>query len=301
MDVLAKLKILADILKSAAIEWDRDNVPRMGAALAYYSLFALAPLLVVAIGVAGLAFGTEAARGQVVHQIDGLIGKTGAEAVQAMLISARKPEQSIPAAVIGLIALFLGATSAFAQLQGALNTIWGVPTPAGGAIKGFIKGRLLSFGMVLAIGFLLLVSLALSAGLAALGELMESRLPGGEALWLGINFAISFGFITLLFAMIYKILPDIDLEWRDVWIGAGITALFFTLGKILIGLYLGHSTIVSTYGAAGSIVVILLWVYYSAQIVLFGAEVTHAYVEKFGSESRQAQAEASRPAVIQRI
>ena len=272
------------ILRDAFGEFNRENVGRLGAALAYYTLFALAPLLVVAIGVAGMAFGEDAARGEVVAQIDGLIGRSGAEAVQAMLVSANPPERSIPATIVGLIALFLGATSAFAALQGALNKVWNVEDTQPGGVKGFLRGRLLSFGLVLGIGFLLLVSLALSAALSAIGNLMASRLPGGATLWMVANFAISFGFTTVLFAMIFKVLPDVKLSWRDVWLGGVITAFFFTLGKFLIGLYLGHSAVGSSFGAAGSVVIILLWIYYSSQIVLFGAEVTQAVVKRLGPE-----------------
>lgn len=299
-NLLAGLRTFGGILKAAAIKWDSDNVPRMGAALAYYSLFALAPLLVVAIGVAGLAFGAEAARGEVVHQIDGLIGKNGAEAVQSMLIAARKPEQSILAAILGLITLFLGATSAFSALQGSLNTIWNVKTPEQNLVRGFIRNRLLSFGMVLCVGFLLLVSLALSAALAALGSFMEARLPGGTFLWQAINFVVSFAFITLLFAMIFKVLPNLRLAWRDVWVGSLLTSFFFSVGKFLIGLYLGRSSVGSTYGAAGSVVIILLWVYYSSQTVLFGAEVTQAYVQRFGSRAEKLPVAPSQ-AVIERV
>jgi membrane protein len=284
--MINSLKALGNIFKTAFIGWDRDNVPRLGAALAYYTLFALAPLLIIAIAVAGIAFGAEAARGEVVSQIDSLIGKNGAQAVQSLLEQAQQPTRSIPATILGVITFFLGATGAFAQLQGAINTVWHIQSPGRGAIRGFIRQRLLSFGMVVGIGFLLLVSLLLSALLAALGRYLNSRLPGGEVLWQGVNVIVSFGFITLLFAMIYKVLPDITLAWRDVWAGAVITAFFFTLGKFLIGLYLGRASIGSSYGAAGSVIIIMLWVYYSSQIMLFGAEVTHAYVQLFGSKAR---------------
>ncbi|MEO8200873.1 MAG: YihY/virulence factor BrkB family protein [Gemmatimonadota bacterium] len=297
---LAGIRTLGGILKSAIIKWDADNIPRMGAALAYYTLFALAPLLVVAIGVAGLVFGADAARGQVVHEIDGLIGHNGAVAIQSLLVAARKPERSIPAALIGLITLFLGATSAFSALQGALNTIWNAKTAQGNVIQTYIRGRLLSFGMVLGIGFLLLVSLVLSAALAALGAFMHARLPGGAIFWEFINFIVSFGVTTLLFAMIFKVLPNVRLAWRDVWVGSLITSFFFTIGKLLIGLYLGTSTIGSSYGAAGSLVVIMLWVYYSSQVVLFGAEVTQAYVQRLGSKVVQPEV-SSIQAAIERV
>jgi membrane protein len=276
-------RLIWEILRDAFLEFKRENVSRLGASLAYYTLFALAPLLVVAIGVAGMVFGAEAARGQVVSQIDGLIGRDGALAIQGMLTSAHPPERSIPATIIGLVTLFLGATSAFTALQGALNTVWNVEAPKRSAFTGFIRGRLLSFGMVVGIGFLLLVSLLLSAALAAAGQLFESRLPGGSTLWQILNWLISLAFTTLLFGMIYKVLPDIRLAWRDVWLGGFITAIFFTLGKWLIGLYLGHSAVGSSFGAAGSVIIVLVWVYYSSQVVLYGAEVTQAVVRRFGS------------------
>ena len=269
-----------EILRTAFAEFSREKVSRLGASLAYYSLFALAPLLVVAIGVAGMVFGAEAARGEVVRQIDGLIGHDGALAVQGLLAAGSRPDRSIPATIIGLVTLFLGATGAFVALQGALNEVWNVQEKPRGEIIGFLRGRLLSFGLVLGVGFLLLVSLALSAALAALGNLMSSRLPGGIALWTIVNFLVSFGFTTVLFAMIFKVLPDVPLTWRDVWEGALITALLFTVGKSLIGLYLGRSAIGSSFGAAGSVIIILIWIYYSSQILLFGAEVTQAVVRR---------------------
>ena len=273
-------KALWQILRTAFAEFKRENVARLGAGLAYYTLFAMAPLLVVAIGVAGMAFGAEAARGEVVKQIDGLVGRDGALMIQDMLVSVQHPARSVPATILGVITLFLGATSAFAALQGALNEVWNVKEKTRGAVLGFLRGRLLSFSLVLGIGFLLLVSLAMSAALAAFGGLMSSRLPGGAALWAIVNVLISFGFTTILFAMIFKVLPDVPLSWRDVWMGGLITSLFFTLGKVLIGIYLGRSAIGSSFGAAGSIIVVLIWIYYSSQILLFGAEVTQAVVRR---------------------
>lgn len=278
------MRQMLTILKTAVVQWDRDNVPRHGAALAYYTLFALAPLLVVVIGIGGMVFGQEAARGEVFRQIDGLVGTEGAKAIQALLIEADRPERSIPATILGVVTFFLGATGAFGALQGALNSIWEVKAKPRGAIWSWLRQRLLSFGMVLAIGFLLVVSLTISAAIGALGQFLQNRMTGGEELWQVLNFLASLGFITVLFALIYKVLPDVRLGWRDVWVGALITSLLFGLGKFLIGLYLGHATIGSTFGAAGSVVVILIWVYYSAQVVLFGAELTQAWVKRVGAE-----------------
>ncbi|MGH7525988.1 MAG: YihY/virulence factor BrkB family protein [Gemmatimonadales bacterium] len=270
------------ILKRALGGWWNDNVPRLGASLSYYTLFALAPVLVVAIGIAGLVFGAEAVRGEIVGQIDGLVGRDGARAVQAMLESASKPSESILATAVGLVTFFLGATGAFLELQTALNGIWRVKPKPDAGVREMVLDRLVSFGLVIGVGFLLLVSLVVSAGLSALNRYLGGLFPGFAVLWQGINVLVSFGVITLLFAMIYRILPDVDLTWSDVWVGAVVTAGLFSVGKFLIGLYLGTSGVASSYGAAGSVVVLLVWVYYSAQIVLLGAEFTRAYVERFG-------------------
>ena len=280
-----KLRRLLSILKTAAREWDRDDVPRHGAALAYYTLFAMAPLLVIVIGIGGMVFGPDAARGEVFRQISGLIGSDGARMIQDMLANVKQPSRSVPATIIGTIAFFLGATGAFGSLQGALNGIWGVKPKPRAAVWSWLRQRLLSFGLVLAVGFLLLVSLTFSAAVGALSQYMHARLPGGEGFWLSISFFLDFVFITVMFALIYRVLPDVRLAWADVWVGALVTSGFFSIGKFLIGLYLGHASIASTFGAAGSLAVILIWVYYSSQIVLFGAEVTQAWVRKVGAEA----------------
>jgi membrane protein len=269
------------VMKRALAGWWNDNVPRLGASLAYYTLFALSPVLLVATGIAGLVFGPEAVRGEIVGQIQGLVGRHGAEAVQAMLENAARPSSSIPATVVGLVTLFLGATGAFLELQTALDAIWRVKPRPDAGVLGFLRQRLISFGLVVGVGFLLLVSLLVSAGLAALSRYLGQLLPALTAFWEAANVLVSLFVITLLFAMVYKILPDVRLRWRDVWIGALVTAGFFSVGKQLIGLYLGTSSVGSSYGAAGSVVVLLVWVYYSAQVVLLGAEFTRFYVERF--------------------
>jgi membrane protein len=257
----------------------------MGAALAYYTLFALAPILIVAIAIAGLAFGPEAVRGEIVGQIEGLVGRDGALAVQAMLEGAAKPSSSIPATVIGVITFFLGATGAFLELQTDLDTIWRVkPKSRGNFLRALLLQRLISFGLVLGLAFLLLTSLVVSAALAAVHTYMGNTFPGVTILWEALNVLVSLGVITLLFAMIYKILPDVKLAWSDVWVGAMVTAGLFTIGKFLIGLYLGTSGLGSTYGAAGSVIVVLVWVYYSSQIILLGAEFTREYVRQFSKQ-----------------
>jgi len=273
------------VLKQALAGWWNDNVPRMGAALAYYTLFALAPILIVAIAIAGLAFGPEAVRGEIVGQIEGLVGRDGALAVQAMLEGAAKPSSSIPATVIGVITFFLGATGAFLELQTDLDTIWRVkPKSRGNFLRALLLQRLISFGLVLGLAFLLLTSLVVSAALAAVHTYMGNTFPGVTILWEALNVLVSLGVITLLFAMIYKILPDVKLAWSDVWVGAMVTAGLFTIGKFLIGLYLGTSGLGSTYGAAGSVIVVLVWVYYSSQIILLGAEFTREYVRQFSKQ-----------------
>jgi membrane protein len=276
-------RALGTVLKAAIAGWWNDNVPHLGAALSYYTLFALAPILIVAISIAGLAFGAEAVRGEIVDQIDGLVGRDGARAVQAMLEGAAQPSSSVPATIIGVITFFLGATGAFLELQTALNTIWRVtPKVSGSWFRALVKQRLISFALVVGVGFLLLTSLVVSAGLAALDKYMGHAYPAATVLWQAVNVVVSLGVITLLFAMIFKVLPDVQLAWGDVWVGALVTAGLFTLGKSLIGLYLGTSDVASTYGAAGSVVVLLVWVYYSAQIILLGAEFTREYVKQFG-------------------
>jgi membrane protein len=269
------------VLRHAFIGWWNDNVPRLGASLAYYTLFALAPILIVAIAVAGLAFGQEAVRGEIVGQIRGLVGVEGARAVQAMLEGAAKPSSSIPATIIGLVTAFLGATGAYNELQNALNAIWRVKPKPGASVKSFLLQRLVSFGLVVGVGFVLLVSLLVSAALAALSHFLGGLFPGLEVLWTASNVLVSLGVVALLFAMIYKVLPDVELGWRDVAVGSLVTAGFFNVGKQVIGLYLGTSSVAWSYGAAGSVVVLLVWFYYSAQVVLLGAEFTRFYVERF--------------------
>lgn len=278
------------VLRRAIAGWWNDNVPHLGAALSYYTLFSLAPILIVAIAIGGLAFGAEAVRGEIVVQIDGLVGRKGALAVQAMLEGAAKPSSSIPATIIGVITFFLGATGAFLELQTALNTIWRVKPKSGGSwFRVLLMQRLISFGLVIGVGFLLLTSLLVSAGLGALHRYMGDAYPGVAVLWEALNVIVSLGVITLLFAMVYKVLPDVELAWRDVWVGGLVTAGLFTIGKSIIGLYLGTSRFSSSYGAAGSVIVLLVWVYYSSQIILLGAEFTREYVKQFGRRPRAAE------------
>lgn len=263
------------LLRNTFNAWRERKATRLAAALAFYTVFSVAPLLIVVIAIAGLVFGREAAQGQIVSQISGLVGREGAEIIQTIVENAREPSASILATIIGLVTLLLGAAGVFGQLQDALNTIWDVrPRPRRG-IFSLLRDRFASFAMVAGTGFLLLVSLIARAGVAALGTRMGSWLPIPPVVLEAVNFGVSLFVITVLFATIYKLLPETRVEWRDVWVGALITSLFFAAGKFLIGLYLGRSTIASAYGAA--LVVILLWVYYSAQIMLFGAAFTRQY------------------------
>jgi len=259
-----------------------DIVSR-GAALSFYTFFAIAPLFVIVLAVAGLAFGREAAQLALFGQVSGLVGQEGGEAIQALVSAAHMPNTGAWATVIAVATLFIGATGVFVELQDSLNSVWGVRRAPGRGLQNFIKDRLLSFALIVGVGFLLLISLVISSGLAVLGKFMAGLLPAQEIFWQGANFVISFGVITALFAMIFKVLPDVKISWRDVWIGAVTTALLFNLGKLLIGLYLGRSSVTSPYGAAGSLVIVLWWVYYSAQILFFGAKLTQVYSERYGS------------------
>ncbi len=280
---MSRLKTIFSLLRTTFQEWNEDKAPRLAAALAYYTAFSIAPLLIVAISIAGLVFGEEAVQGRIRYQIDGLVGSQAAGAIQEMLVNFNRPEAGTIATIIGLITLLLGAAGLFGQLQDALNTIWEVAPKPGGGILTMLRQRFISFTMVLGIGFLLMVSLVISALVTVIGDVFARYVPGQDFLLQAINFIISFAIITLLFALIYKILPDVKIAWRDVWLGAAVTSLLFVIGKLLIGLYLGNSTIGSAYGAAGSFVVLLVWIYYSAQVLLFGAEFTQVYARQHGS------------------
>lgn len=280
---------LRKMLKQTVNDWLDDSAPMHGAALAFYSLLSIAPLLVVAIAVAGFVYGEEAARGELDTQIRGLVGKEGAEAVQELLAHAQQPTQGILATVIGLATLLVGASGVFGQLQMSLNAIWEVRPKPGGGIWSFLQTRLLSFTMVLGIGFLLLMSLILSAILAGVAGYVQQFFPGGGWVTQGANVVVSLAVITLLFAMIFRLLPDAKIAWKDVWAGAALTALMFTVGKFGIGEYLGRASVGSSYGAAGSLVVLILWVYYSSQILLFGAEFTQVYARQTGSPIEPAE------------
>ena len=265
--------------------WVDDYAPSMGAALAYYTLFSLAPLLLIAVSIAGLVFGPDAARGDIFAELRDVIGDDGAAAAQSLLQSLNKPAQGIVGTVVGIATLVVGAASVFAELQDALDRIWRAPPRPGTGVWSLVHARLLSFGMVLGIGFLLVVSLLASAAIAAFGKRYAHAFGGWAIIAESLNFVVSITVVTALFAMIYKILPRVRIGWRDVWVGAAVTALLFSLGKSLIGLYLGRSGVASGFGAAGSLIVVIVWTYYSAQIFLLGAEFTHVWAHARGTLS----------------
>lgn len=274
------------LIKETFQDWSEDKAARLAAALSYYTVFSLAPLLVLVIAITGMIIGNNHdIRQQVVTQIGGLVGQDGAQAVNTLIENSSQPSGSIPATILGFVTLIIGATGVFGQLQDALNTIWEIQPKGGGGILGMIKNRFLSFTLVLGVSFLLLVSLVISAALALMNSYFSEMLGEFGILAQAINIIISIGVITLVFAMLFRYLPDIDIPWGDVWIGALVTAILFTIGRQLISLYLGRSAPATAYGAAGSLVIILLWVYYSAQILFLGAEFTQVYSRRYGSRA----------------
>ena len=274
--------------------WIDDYAPSMGAALAYYTAFSIAPLLLIMIAVAGWAFGADAARGQILAELRGLIGKEGALMIEGLIKSASEPEKSAAATIVGVVLLFIGATTVFGELQDALDRIWRAPVKVKTTgILRLLQTRLLSFGMIMGISFLLMVSLVISAGLSALGAWWGPLFVGWEIVAQLVNFFVSFALITVLFALIYKVMPRVSVAWRDVWFGAAVTSLLFTIGKLVIGLYIGKSGVTSVFGAAGALVVLLLWVYYSAQIFLLGAEYTWVYAHAVGSKKENTKPAAA--------
>lgn len=282
-----------------------DNVTRLGACLAFYTLLSIAPLLIVMVAVAALAYGKEAAQGQLMWQISGLMGTKSAAAIQQLIQSAYSPGAGAVATILGILTLFFGASSVVLDLQDSLNTIWHVPSspsrPGLGSMLVMLKERLFSFGLILGAGVLLLISVALNTAIAAVGKVVETRLPAPEILLHVATSVISFLVITFLFAAIYKIMPDVKLKWSDVIVGACFTSLLFTIGKQLIAIYLGKVGITSTYGAAGSLVAVLVWVYYSAQLFFMGAEFTKIYTKKHGSQNPGAPPEPAVSPVLKGI
>jgi membrane protein len=269
------------VAKEAASNWSGHKDGRQGAALAYYSVFSLGPIIVIAIAVAGLFFGHEAVTSQVISSLKGMLGDTGAKAIESMLAGASRPAEGALATILGIGALLFAAIGVVVQLKDALNVVWEVEESEESGIWHFARNYVLSFAAVLALGFLLLVSLLVTAALAAAGKFVAPYMP--EGVLHVVSLVVSFAVVTVLFAMMFKWLPDVSVGWRDVWLGALLTALFFEVGKAAIGFYIGKQGLESTYGAAASIVVVLIWVYYTSQIILMGAEITHAYAKHQGS------------------
>ncbi|HYH08699.1 MAG TPA: YihY/virulence factor BrkB family protein [Thermoanaerobaculia bacterium] len=273
----------SNVLKEAAMSFAGDNAPRLGAAIAYYTVFSIAPLILITITLTGAIFGEEAARGQVFAHMRGLIGDTGAEAVNEMVQDAARADGGAIAATLGTAALLLGAAGVFGQLRAALNTIFRVQPKDTPIVMGFLKERFLSVATVMVIGFLLLVALVVDTTISAAGDYTAERLRGGEGVWHVVELAVSTAMITVLFALIFRYMPDVRIPWREVWVGAIFTAVLFGIGKFALGLYLGKKATESTHSAAGALIILLLWVYYSAQILLLGAELTQAYARQAGS------------------
>jgi membrane protein len=275
-------KVLFSILKETFFSWNEHDAPRLGAALAFYTILSLSPLIILVLAIAGLVFDQSTAQTQFLSQVQAMIGAEGAKAIGAMLTNAHRPAAGMLGTFIGLASLCFGASGVFGELRSALNVIWDVTPSSSGGIVGAIRERFFSFGMVLSIGFLLMVSLVVSTVLAALGKYFAGILPAPAAVLIVFNFLVSFLGIAILFGLIFRFVPAAPSEmirWKNIWLGSLVTALFFTVGKTLIGLYLGKASVGSSYGAAGSVIVLIVWVYYSAQLFYLGAEFTHAYAK----------------------
>jgi membrane protein len=294
-------RALVSLAKRSVTKFIDDNAPSRAASLSYYTTFSLAPLLVIAVAVAGFVFGRQAVSGELHRQLDGLVGDKGAQAIQDMMVSASRPGAGLLATIVGVVVLLLGATGAFVELQDTLNAMWKVEKKKTSGVIGFLRARLLSFAMVGVIAFLLLASLAVSTVLSALGHFAEDLLPGGELVAQGLNLLVSIGVITLLFASIYKVLPDKKIAWGDVWLGSLVTSVLFTIGKLLIGLYLGKGSVASSYGAAGSFAILLIWIYYSSMIMFLGAAFTQVYGEDRARRPRESSSAADQARAAQRV
>jgi membrane protein len=281
---MGKLKTAGSLVKESFSEWSNDKCPRLGAALSYYTIFSLAPLLLLVVSIAGLAFGREAAEGRILGELSGMVGTEAAETIQTAVAKANRPAAGIVGLVLGFVALLFGATGVVVELQDALNTVWKVVPKPGRGIKGMIRTRLLSLAMIAALGFLLLVSLVVSALLSGLTGWLRGVIGDFVVIGWIADIVISLAVVTSLIALMYKILPEAKVAWRDVWVGAGVTAFLFLLGKYLISVYIGQASVGSAFGAAGSLAVLLVWIYYSAQIILLGAELTRVYANRFGEK-----------------
>jgi membrane protein len=298
-NMLKRFKTIYGLIRDTVRACINGDIVTKGAALSYYTFFAIAPLFVIALAIAGFWFGEEAARGQLFSELNQLVGKEGGEAIQAIVAAASKSKAGFWATAIAVAALFVAATGMFVQLQDSLNSFWNVRQKPGQGLRYFIRHRLLSFAMVLGIGFLLLVSLVLSAGMAMIGNFLGDYITGKEILLKTLNFLVSLGVITALFASIFKFLPDVKIGWRAVWLGGFITAVLFNVGKLLFGIYIGRSSVASVYGAMGSLVIVLLWVYYSAQILFFGAQFTRLYADRCGVKPHPVPGSEFVPTVVE--
>lgn len=277
---------VGQLLKRTFQEWQEDKASRIAAALAYYTVFSISPLLVIAIAIAGAFFGQDAAQEQIMEQLTGIVGEDAIEPVLMALNNISQPKIRGLASLISIGVLMLGASGIFAQLQDALNTVWNVEPQPGQGIFLFIRKRISSFFMVLVIGFLLILSLILSTIVTTVSQYQVDFLPGSQILWENLDFIVSLGLMTFLFSLMFKYVPDVEITWKDVFVGSLITALLFIFGKFLLGVYISRGSLGSAYGAAGSLIVFLAWVYYSAQIILFGAEFTQVYSQMYGSKIR---------------
>ena len=273
-------------LRQTAVDWDAHNASRLAASLACYTLLSIAPLVVLSVALAGMAFGDQAARGEISREIGAVVGSSAANAIQAIVVNARATSSGFVGSVVGLTVLLFGGSGAFNELQSALNTIWGVAPKPGRGFAGLVRDRFFSFAMVLAVAFLLLVSLRSPPASSATGKFFAQYLPGGAAIWLLANFVISLATTTFLFGLIFKVVPEAEIAWRDVLVGAMVTAVLFTLGKWGLGFYIGRSGVTSSFGAAGSLVALVVWIYYSSQIIFLGAEFTQVYARRFGHRIR---------------
>jgi membrane protein len=281
-----QLAQVGSLLKATVVEWIDDNAARVAASLAFYTLLSMAPLVLLSIALVGFLMGEDTAQSRILSEVGSVIGPQAAGALSAVVTSAHRSDSGVLSSVIGIGVLLVGASGVFGELQYALDTIWGVKPRPGRGILGVIKDRLFSFSMVIAVAFVLLVSLVISTVLSAVGRVVADALPGGAFLWQALNMIVSLGVITAVFAIIFKVVPDIEIRWRDVWVGAFVTAVLFSAGKYLLGLYLGTSTVASSYGAAGSVVALVVWVYYSSQLVFLGAEFTQVFARRFGVQIR---------------
>ena len=291
-----RLKLALDVVKDAGDGWLTDNATRLGASLSYYTVFSIGPMILIAVAVAGIFFGQEAAQKKIYETLGGLVGSNSAAAVAEVAKSASQHSKSIIATIIGIITLIVGATGVFGEMHSALNLIWKVEPKTGKSIWAFFRERFLSFAMVMGVGFLLLVSLLMTAILSALGSWLTEHLPGGAALWQVVNFTISLVVTGGIFAMIFKLVPDVLIPWTPIWPAAVVTGVLFSIGKFVLGFYIGKTNVASSYGAAGSLIVVVVWVYYSAQILYFGAELVRARVAQLHLEVKpKSIAQAMRP------